>query len=816
MSNWILGCISGSATSAKICWLVASMAGFGAWACHGEELISGRVVSDPMVQAAWREGPSTPKATHDRISGATAFACPFASQPGTDRFFWDRTVRLDLSQAMSLVLDLELPEPAAFRSLLIYFESGDGWYVWGRPVSRAGRQPLRLSRDDFTVEGKPAGWHRITRIRLSPYRGEAMDTRLIFHGLRSEEPRVIVVRGTTSVPSPAEQRIAASVAERISGWLAAVQIPHAVIPDDQVSDATLARASVAVLGYNPAPGERELAAISRFVKRGGKLVVCYSSSAPLAALLGFKLGEYTPAEDPLRWTSFVFDPPRDWPVPERVFQRSGNIRPVSPAAAGARVIAWWEGGAGAVRTRDPAWAASPQGFWMSHILTAEDPLGKRDLLAGLLTRLDPALGPHVIRGTLETCGRIDSYPSFEAALSGLRAGTPEAPDPVRVGRLLDEAVQARGRMTAAAGRTDVGAVLEENRTVRRLLVEAYARSQRPRPGERRGIWDHDAVGWFPGDWERTCALLKRHGITDVFVNALWPGLAHFNADTVARSYTVRTHGDQLEKCIRAAHRHGLKVHLWKVCWSLENAPADVLAAARRERRLQADAQGGEIRWLNPCLPDNYQFEMAPLREAVRRYALDGVHFDYIRYPGAHACYGPETRAAFERQRGSRVRRWPAEVQAGGTLQTAFQDWRMQQQTDFVRRAAAELRTLRPGLQMSAAVFGNYPDCRLSIAQDWRLWLEKGYLDFVCPMNYTENLSAFTGWVARQTALPAARGRIWPGIGVTSNEAQLGADQVIEQVLAARRLGAPGFVLFQMDGEARERILPVLSLGLTAE
>ena len=63
----------------------------------------------------------------------------------------------------------------------------------------------------------------------------------------------------------------------------------------------------------------------------------------------------------------------------------------------------------------------------------------------------------------------------------------------------------------------------------------------------------------------------------------------------------------------------------------------------------------------------------------------------------------------------------------------------------------------------------------------------------------------------QRALPGAGNKVLPGIGVSSNESELSADQVIEQIDIARQQGAPGFVLFDLSHTLRSEILPVLTL-----
>jgi uncharacterized lipoprotein YddW (UPF0748 family) len=153
---------------------------------------------------------------------------------------------------------------------------------------------------------------------------------------------------------------------------------------------------------------------------------------------------------------------------------------------------------------------------------------------------------------------------------------------------------------------------------------------------------------------------------------------------------------------------------------------------------------------------------------------------------------------------------------GGRLKKQFSRWRRDQITRLVRDVSALSRKLRPGIKVSAAVYGRYPLCAESVGQDWGEWLRKDYVDFVCPMNYTEDLKRFTALTRAQLLLPAARNRIYPGLGVTANESSLDPPQVIDQVRALRQAGAAGFVLFDLDGGLARETLPILRLGITAD
>jgi len=86
------------------------------------------------------------------------------------------------------------------------------------------------------------------------------------------------------------------------------------------------------------------------------------------------------------------------------------------------------------------------------------------------------------------------------------------------------------------------------------------------------------------------------------------------------------------------------------------------------------------------------------------------------------------------------------------------------------------------------------------------------VDFVCPMNYTADTGNFGELTRAQMSLPDARGRVFPGIGVTASESRLDAIAVMDQIAALREAGAGGFVLFDLNRVLEKEILPVLRQG----
>lgn len=622
---------------------------------------------------------------------------------------------------------------------------------------------------------------------------------------------VVVVQATSSAPNDAERTYSGKMALRLADWLKEAGLPIAMATDDDVTAGRLGNARIAILAYNPDPGFRELRALRRFTDHGGRLIVFYSSSAALAQLMGLQLGPIQTATEPGHWAGFRFASAAPEGLPARVSQESRMIRAAFPVAPSARVIATWDT-AGGKALRDPAWLQSDRGFWMTHVLLEGDVADKRQMLVALLGACDPPVWQAAADHAARTAGTLGRFADTAETIRRVRPLT--APGDSRVTALL---AQADGLQDDLVRSLRTGAYARTLGTARLLdacLTEAYARTQRPRQPEFRGAWNHSGLGLPSGTWDDTCAVLARHGFNAVFPNVMKPGAALYRSRIVPESEWVNTAGDQLAAAVAAGHRHGVDVHAWVILWNLEGAPETRLAPLRRAGRLQVSAAGVALNWLCPSNPENRAYELDAIRDLASRYAVAGIHLDYVRYKSGDYCYCAGCRARFTRDTGLSVRHWPADVRTGPRA-AAWRDWRRARITTFVAAARDAVRCINPDMKVSAAVYPGYPGCRDSIAQDWGEWVRTGLLDFACPMNYSEDTAKISEWYRKQAAYPGVRGHLYPGVGVTSTESRLSAADTIEQVSALRREGAGGFVLFELNPTLGTDILPYLRMGLTS-
>lgn len=249
---------------------------------------------------------------------------------------------------------------------------------------------------------------------------------------------------------------------------------------------------------------------------------------------------------------------------------------------------------------------------------------------------------------------------------------------------------------------------------------------------------------------RKAELLKENGFTDLVVGMLRGGIAFYPSGVLPVYEDVATLGDPLAECIDAGQKYGIRIHAWKAAWNLENkVPKSFIQQMRSERRLQQKYDGSEGAWLCPSHPKNQQLEQDAFLDLVRNYPVDGIHFDFIRYPGPDFCFCGPCRERFEKSSEKAVADWPNDVRPDGKRRDEWGSFAQNNITQVVQGTSEGARKIRPGIQVSAAVFRNWEKDSRMVMQHWRLWCERGYLDFVCPMDYTDSPSTHRRWVTEQ-------------------------------------------------------------------
>ena len=620
---------------------------------------------------------------------------------------------------------------------------------------------------------------------------------------------VIVLPKKTPQVSEGDVQYARSVAKRFDKMLNGIGLTAVTLEEASLSEAQLKSRRLIILPLNPAIAPQTANLLKSFVTSGGKLFVTYTLPDTVAPLLGLRQTNWLKQEAPGHFASIQLNAPDILDMPASIRQASWNITVAEPTTPDTNIIGYWHNAKGE-STNLPALSIGKAGVFFSHIFLPDDIQRKMQMLAALLGHLVPEFRRTFAQQAIAAMTTIGHTKDFTALKQFVQQSkVPEANQALKAG--TDLMKQARTEYDTEAYRTAITVA----RASRAKFSKAYFLSHVSVETEGRAVWNHSGLGAYPGDWKRSAKELASAGINIILPNMAWAGVAHYPSKILPQSKTYTQYGDQIAQCVEAAHEHDLEVHVWKITWNLEGAPKEFVEKIQEAGRTQVSATGQTLNWLCPSHPKNVLLELESILEIVTNYDVDGIHLDYIRYPGSHACYCKGCRQRFVRATRLQIDEWPAAVlPKTGIYSEKYTEWRTQQITRLVRLLHKRLREADPDIKLSAAVFGWYPGCIATIGQDWIAWAKAGYLDFVCPMNYTEDANYFTELLTNQLARMPKDVAIYPGIGATASNSLLTPDAVIEQIYLSRNLSASGWAIFDYSLDISEAVLPAFTMGVT--
>jgi uncharacterized lipoprotein YddW (UPF0748 family) len=239
------------------------------------------------------------------------------------------------------------------------------------------------------------------------------------------------------------------------------------------------------------------------------------------------------------------------------------------------------------------------------------------------------------------------------------------------------------------------------------------------------------------------------------------------------------------------------------------SPAYVGRLARWTRNVSTEVEG---LYSSPIVPAAAAYTEAVVRDIARRYAVDGIHLDYARYPNERFDYSKAAIAEFrafvagrlgeDQRRHLDAREAIDPLAYPDALVDHWRGFRVARMSALVGRLRDAVKNERPAAMVTVATAPELRDAYERKMQDWRGWLDRGLVDGIAPMAYTVEPAKFAEQIA--AARDAAGTRVvWAGIGAW----RLSPRETIQNIQTARRLGTSGFVLFSYDSLTNPRQAP---------
>lgn len=257
--------------------------------------------------------------------------------------------------------------------------------------------------------------------------------------------------------------------------------------------------------------------------------------------------------------------------------------------------------------------------------------------------------------------------------------------------------------------------------------------------------------------------------------------------------------DPLAFIVDEAHKRGILVHAWFNPYRSYHPSAKTMSDGHISKTNPSIVrQYGRYMWLDPTEPEAKKHSLNVITDVVRRYDIDGVHFDDYFYPYA------EKDAAGNNIDFPDNANWEKYKASGGKLDRG--DWRRMHVNDFIASVGREVKKIKPQVMYGISPFGIWqpmPDRQIvgfnayaELYADSKKWLQDGTVDYLAPQLYWEtgrpNLSfpVLLDWWKEQNT---KRRHIWPGI-------------------ATYRIGRPGYDSDMIAGQIRITRKDPLTLG----
>ncbi|OGP95125.1 MAG: hypothetical protein A2Z19_03955 [Deltaproteobacteria bacterium RBG_16_54_18] len=352
--------------------------------------------------------------------------------------------------------------------------------------------------------------------------------------------------------------------------------------------------------------------------------------------------------------------------------------------------------------------------------------------------------------------------------------------------------------------------------------------------EGRGMWVVRFQLNSPPALDQVVDDARQEKFNLLFVQVNGRSDAYYRSPFVPRAESLAEQPDSfdpLDYVLQRGHDAGLQIHAWLNAlyawpypppyplspqhvvnshpeWLIWDDEGRTLSQYTQNERVRESSEGLYLDPANPLVRD---YILRVCREIVQEYDVDGIHLDFIRYPGSRWGYNQIPVETF-------IQRWGVDprllsvwvrnptpekfIEGKLPLHLRWQYyyyslWAEQKSgyiTALVKDIRREVKSIRRGVIISAAVF---PDPQVAYylkGQDWHTWMEQGYLDLLVPMTYHGDPHRVMAEMAE--AKKRAQGRlVYAGLGAWIKAPY----EIAEEVEGLKGIGMDGFTYFSYQG-----------------
>ena len=300
--------------------------------------------------------------------------------------------------------------------------------------------------------------------------------------------------------------------------------------------------------------------------------------------------------------------------------------------------------------------------------------------------------------------------------------------------------------------------------------------------------------------QELCDILDRlkeaHFNTVLFQTRLRGDLIYpSNIETFPEALTGRTGRnpgyDPLAFAIDECHKRGMELHAWIVTIPVGNTRQVRLlgkhSVVSKNRKICKQFKGSW--YLDPGHPETADYLSRIVREIATNYDVDGIHFDYIRYPEQGTRFPDNDTYRKYGKKKNKVQ------------------WRRENITSLVRRLYTDIKSIKPWIKVSSSPVGKFAstsrysskgwDAYHAVHQDAQGWLKEGIHDALFPMMYFQG-NDFYPFVLDWKENDNGRWVV-PGLGIyflSPKEKNWPLEEIARQINFTREEGLGGQAYFR--------------------
>jgi uncharacterized lipoprotein YddW (UPF0748 family) len=281
--------------------------------------------------------------------------------------------------------------------------------------------------------------------------------------------------------------------------------------------------------------------------------------------------------------------------------------------------------------------------------------------------------------------------------------------------------------------------------------------------------------------------------------------------------------DPMEFWIKEAHERGIEFHVWINPYRAHHTNGGSVtneSIARKKSDVVVRLQNG-MYWFDPAKKEVQDYTSMIVKDIVRRYDIDGIHFDDYFYPYASYNGGKD----FPDQA-----TYAEYLRNGGHLSKP--DWRRENVNNFIERIYNEIKAEKNHVKFGISPFGiwkpGYPEGISGLNQydelyaDAKLWLNKGWLDYFTPQLYwpvdapKQSFPKLLSWWDSENTY---KRHLWPGLNTVEIKAADRSHEIQRQIELTRSLvpKSQGVVHYSIAGLINNpKLLNALKNGLYQE